>query len=379
MSHAPRRHQPVTFPLLLAGGAGTRLHELTRAECKPALPFGTSCRIVDFTMANAARSGLDRMLVATQYRPETLERHLMRRWAAEFPGGIALRNGYRVCRSALGYNGTAAAVALNRAEIDAAGTTELLVLSADHIYRMDYRAILARHRATGAVATVAAQEVPRMQASAFGVMQAAADGRILDFAEKPADPRPAPGRPDHALVSMGIYVFDWAWLRGALAAADPEAELDFARNILPRAVAQGGAFVHAPGAPAYWRDVGTLDSYREAQLDFAPGRVPPFQPLPAGRGKPPLRPEVPALGDSVLMPGARAMPGARLSRALVAPGAVVPAGLAVGEDPAEDSRWFRVTPGGTTLVTPAMLARRAADRGRLYAVPALADLRARIA
>lgn len=366
------------FTVLLAGGRGTRLHELTVAECKPALSFAGRARIVDFAMANAAASGLGQVLVATQFRPATLSRHLTDHWARRFPGGVALRDGAAVSRATGGYRGTADALRANLPEIARQRPDAVLVLSADHVYQMDYRPMIERHLSGGAAVTVAAQPVPLAQARAFGVIEAEADGRIRSFAEKPVRPRPLPADPARALVSMGIYLFDWRWLRMALTGGETglRPDCDFGKHVLPAAVAQGLAAVYpvmTGDEPAYWRDVGTLDAYRLAQLDFARGELTPCEvPLAAGRG---LRQgEATVIGDSVLMPGARVLPGARVQRVIAAPDAVLPGDLVVGRDPEEDRRWFRVTAQGTVLVTAAMLARRARERiRRLPFLPGLTD------
>lgn len=360
--------------VLLAGGQGSRLHELTAAECKPAIPFAGAARIVDFAVATVARAGLRRLLVATQYRPETLTRHLRTLWTPVFGEGLSIRDG---AEAAGGYGGTAGAVAANRAFIAAAAPTEVVVLAADHVYELDLVAMISAHRLSGRPATVAVELAPRAAASAFGVLSASPDGAVTAFDEKPADPDPAPDRPDMALVSLGIYVFDWAWLSAILArdAAACGAPLDFGRDVLPAAVAADAALAWRAKGPngraPYWRDVGTLDAYRLAQLDFGGLRPPCALPAAAARLVPPLGDVAPnrgrrwsLLAETVVMSGARAEPGARLTRAILAPGAVAPGDLVVGEDADEDARWFRRTDAGTTLVTADMLARREAQRRR---------------
>lgn len=381
------------FTVLLAGGQGSRLHELTARECKPALPFA-GARLVDFSIANAHRSGLRRLIVATQYRPDTLARHIPARWGVSFPkGGLMLREGRSVASCDAGYTGTAAAVRANLAEIDAAAPSEVLVLAGDHVYEMDYAPMVAAHRAAGAEATVAVTTAPLSEAHAFGVLDATRTGRVSAFLEKPRSPPPMRDHPDRALVSMGIYVFSWPWLRSVLLTSvngmPPE---DFGHDVIPRAVDGRTAFAYRPGESSgdtdgYWRDVGTLDTFLEAHVEFQ-SATPPFDrpaagshldllPMPCltgtARGRTtPLhhrsdRTEVARMAHlrrAVVMPGAMVFPGARLTDTIVGPGTVVPAGLVVGEDPIEDARWFRRTPAGTTLITAEMLARRAADRPR---------------
>lgn len=364
-----------TFCVLLAGGQGTRLHELTSRECKPAVPFAGG-KLVDFTVANAMRSGLSQLLVATQYLPDGLTRHLKTEWQHQFPNGIEVRDGNRLRPG--GYRGTADAVRANLAEIAASGAEHILVLSADHVYQMDYRAMIESHRASGAKVTVAVDEAPLAEASSFGVLSAGTDGWIVDFAEKPARPQPAPGNPTHALVSMGVYVLDRRWLADMLAFEDGMD--DFGQDILPEAVRQGLAQVYRPASSIeggfYWRDVGTLDSYRLSQLDFIDPATAPIA-LPTATVKPSRQMLMAAERESVLLPGARLGYRANVKRAIVAPGAFVPDGLAIGQDPEEDQRWFRVTRSGTVLITPAMLERYRDERPRLHLVSSLPFLSAR--
>ncbi|RGP37868.1 sugar phosphate nucleotidyltransferase [Pseudotabrizicola alkalilacus] len=388
--------------ILLAGGRGSRLYELTDRACKPALPFVRRRRIVDFTMENIVRSGLNRVIVASQYRPETLEAHLESAWSGRIgAAGLILRrgaDGADMTAAQPGYFGTADAVWKNAAQIDALGPREVLILSADHVYEMDYRPLIAAHRASEAKVTLAAKVVDRYEARGFGVITASGTGMVTDFVEKPDIPPTLPNDPEHALASMGIYICDWRWLRQMLAedAASENSSHDFGHDILPRAVRAGEAHVwnweQAVGHPVFWRDVGTLDALRETWLQFETGDAPCALPAPdLGEMTPalsrfgmstsvgglrlfaPLRNRTGQaswgmMEASVLMDGARLSPGCRLTRALIAPGVTLPEGLVVGEDPVEDARWFRVTAAGTTLVTTQMLSRRAArmhrrDRG----------------
>lgn len=338
--------------VLLAGGKGSRLHDLTAAESKPAVHFAGRNRIIDFAMANVVRSGLDRLLVATQFCPATLHHHLPARWGGHFTEGAMI-----LCDGHNRYLGTADAVRHNWAQIDDWGADQVLVLAADHIYDMDYAALIAAHRASGAAVTVAVDVVPLSQASSFGVMQADTAGRIRSFLEKPAHPPAIPGEPDRAMVSMGIYVFETDWLRDALFGRDIES-LDFGHEVILAAVSQGLATSYrlpaGPSGQAYWRDVGTIDALRQSHLDFLgqqPVRLPRISTLSEwylGR-------------DSVAMPGALVPSSARLSQCLVAPGVRIPPGLVAGEDPDEDDRWFR-RDRNTLLITQAMLDRREALR-----------------
>ena len=384
-----------TLGVLLAGGQGSRLYELTRGECKPALPFGDTRRIVDFTVAGAVRAGIRNMLVGTQYRPETLNMHMRHRWGNAFDT-LSLRHGPTVTGHQAGYTGTASVLSANIAEIDASGAEEIVVLAGDHVYDMDLTAMIADHRMTGADVTVAVDAVPLREASGFGVMGTDADGRIRMFVEKPADPPHMPGDPSRALASMGIYVFSWRWLKPVLVEdmANPRSGHDFGKDILPRAVASGHAYAHtrpvdAEGRAPYWRDVGTLDAFRRTWIDLRDGHARCRLPESVGlrrdldpghdgfyghalrAGSLTLTPPASGtrrwtmLDDTVVMPGARIEPGARLTRTIVAAGTMVPGDLTVGEDMAEDARWFRVTSAGTTLVTQSMLDQRAAARTRI--------------
>jgi glucose-1-phosphate adenylyltransferase len=373
--------------VVLAGGRGTRLFELTQRESKPALPFARYHRIVDFTMASLARSGVGTVLAATQYCPATLSAHLGENWAGAF-GSMLLRNGNVVADG--GYRGTADVLRRNAAELDRLGVKDLLIAAADHIYAMDYRPLLQAHRDHGAQITLAAMPVPRDEASRFGVITEGDGGRIANFAEKPAQPAAMPDDAAKALVSMGIYIVDWPWLRERLADPSP---MDFGHDIVPLAVERGEAAVWRWSG--YWRDVGTLDGLRESWIDFEATNPPCPRPLVPGSllrasdhgaardrfqaritlgGLRLMSPLIgntdpgrwAALDRSVLMQGAQVNPGVRLSNVIVAPGTIIPDGLRIGEDRAEDQRWFRVS-GDTVLVTSAMLARRAAERSR--AVP----------
>jgi len=378
-----------TVAIMLAGGQGTRLFELTAKESKPAVPFARYHRIVDFTMASLVRSGISRVLVATQYRPEGLTAHLQDVWSPAFPvGGLMLRSGEEAAPGK-GYAGTADVLRANATALDAMGAKRILVVAADHIYAMDYRHFLAAHDESGAPLTLAAMPVPREDAGRFGVVTEGPGQRILSFAEKPNAPAGIPGDPTQSLASLGIYVIDWPWLREVL--RDPSVT-DFGEDVIPLAVGWGEAAVWR--WRGYWRDVGTLDGLRDSWLDFQSSPPPchrPFVPgmtieLPreltqrdafqASVNLGGLRLMSPLVGTndprrwttldrSVLMPGALVSPGVQLTNVIVGPGAVIPQGLQIGEDPVEDSRWFRVA-GQTTLVTSAMLARRGALRSTLH-------------
>lgn len=262
--------------VLLAGGKGSRLGPLTRAEAKPAVPFAEGFLIVDFAMHNAYRSNISSMLVCTQWYPTNLVEHLERNWRAGFSHGLFYRDGNRLAAPE-GYRGTAHAVACNAPELEAAGTRELLVVAGDHVYDMDYRKMITAHRSVGLPVTVAALPVPRSDASGFGVFKTEGPCHARQFWEKPVDPPAMHGYPDLALISMGIYVFDWLWLRHVLGCdslEDAKRPLDFGHDVLPAAVVRGEVSVYcfmepALGPTPYWRDVGTLDALKNARNDFS--------------------------------------------------------------------------------------------------------------
>lgn len=362
-----------TLTLLLAGGQGSRLFELTGQTCKPTVYFDGTTRLIDYTMANIVRSGLRSLVVATQYLGKDVEDHLRQSWAEAFSGGgFDITNGASAAFGPDGFRGTADAVRRNIDLIDAQNPEHILVLAADHIYEMDYRPMIAAHQASGASVTIAVDIVPRSEASAFGVIDARADGQIVHFVEKPKSPPAMKDRPDQCQVSMGIYVISWPWLRSLLLA---QADLhDFGHDLLPLAVAAGRAFAYQPpgklpGGRNYWRDVGTLDAFRETALAFASATPPvpaPFSALVPDAVIRPLQKTVahPYVTGSVLMPGCVVCASAVLINCIVMPGCVIPFDTVIGEDAVEDSKWFRRTAGGTTLVSPQMLALRAAALAR---------------
>lgn len=393
---------------VLAGGRGSRLMELTDDRAKPALFFGGDNRIIDFALSNAWNSGVARIAVATQYKEAALIRHLERAWAPDIDILPAAAHGP--------YDGTADAVRRNIDAIDALAPAHVLVLAGDHVYKMDYEPMLRGHAESGADVTLACQSVPRGAASDFGVMAADRDMRVRAFVEKPADPPALPADPDRALASMGVYAFAWPFLRALL--LERGDARDFGRDLIPALVRAGGAAAHrfglscvktGPDAPDYWRDIGAIDAYWQANIDltdFTPELDLYDRRWPIRTYSPPAPPakfvhdEDGRRGVAVssmvsagcIVSGARivrslllagchvhsfavlegvvALPEvtvhrhARLRNAVVDRGVVVPDGLIVGDDPAADARWFRRTEGGVTLVTQPMVDRwAAASRG----------------
>ncbi|MCX7684173.1 MAG: glucose-1-phosphate adenylyltransferase [Acetobacteraceae bacterium] len=401
---------------VLAGGRGSRLMELTDKRAKPAVYFAGKSRIVDFALSNALNSGIRRIAVATQYKAHSLIRHLQRGWGFFRPerneSFDILPASQRVSESQW-YAGTADAVYQNIDIIEDYAPRHIVILAGDHVYKMDYEVMLAQHVESGADVTVGCVEVPRAEASGFGVMQVDASDRILAFVEKPADPPPVPDRPDLSLASMGIYVFDTPTLFAELRrdAADPASRRDFGADIIPRMVAEGRAAAHrfarscvrsALESEPYWRDVGTVDAYWEANISLTEV-VPPLDiydrdwPIwTYGEITPPAKfvhDEEGRRGEAVsclisggcivsgafarrsllssgcrlhsysriegavLLPQVDVGRGARLTRVVVDRGVRIPPGLVVGEDPAADAARFRRTERGVCLITQPMIDR----------------------
>ncbi len=400
--------------LVLAGGRGSRLKHLTDRRAKPAVYFGGKFRIIDFTLSNCLNSGIRRIGVITQYKSHSLLRHLQRGWAflkSEMNEFVDLLPAQQRVDEDSWYRGTADAVWQNQDIIEGYRADYVVVLAGDHIYKMNYALMLSDHVDKGHPCTVGCFTVPREEATAFGVMAVDANNKIVEFVEKPADPPSMPGHPDKSLVSMGIYVFDAEYLRRELEhdMAEPGSSHDFGRDIIPRAVRNGEAMAHSfdmscvstfDEDEAYWRDVGTIDAYWDAnidltatvpQLDLYDTRWPiwTYQPqLPPAkfvhntderRG---MAVESMVSGGcivsgavtrsvlfssvrihsnarvnwSVVLPGVQVGRRAQLTRVVVDRGCVIPDGMVIGEDPVEDARRFYRTERGITLVTRDMLA-----------------------
>jgi glucose-1-phosphate adenylyltransferase len=404
---------------VLAGGRGSRLKELTDRRAKPAVYFGGKARIIDFALSNALNSGIRRIGVATQYKAHSLIRHLQRGWnffRVERNESFDILPASQRVSETQWYEGTADAVFQNIDIIESYGVEHIVVLAGDHVYKMDYELMLQDHLASGADVTVGCIEVPRPTATAFGVMHVDAQDRIVRFLEKPADPPGMPDKPEMALASMGIYVFETRFLFEQLRrdAADPESSHDFGKNLIPWIVEHGKAVAHRFGrscvkndgeAEDYWRDAGTVDAYFEANMDLT--RVIPaldiydrewpiwtyaeitppakFVHDDAGRRGSAVSSLVSggciisgaALSRSLLFSNVHVHSWAELEEAVVLPdvdigrhallrkvvidrGVRIPEGLVVGEDPEADARRFRRTEQGVVLITQAMLDRLAA-------------------
>ena len=269
-----------TYAVILAGGRGTRLRQLTDWRAKPAVPFGGKHRIIDFTLSNCVNSGVRRIGVVTQYKAHSLIQHVRRGWSfldADLQEFIDVLPAQQRTQDSW-YQGTANAVFQNLDIINMAAPAFILVLGGDHIYKMDYGVMLAEHAAAGADVTIACVAVPRASAESFGIVQVDEQRRVVQFQEKPKDPATLPGRPEECLASMGIYVFNAAFLYRRLQqdAAQAGSAHDFGNDIIPALL--GRADIHAHrfesscvntvnGRP-YWRDVGTLDAYWEANIDL---------------------------------------------------------------------------------------------------------------
>lgn len=412
--HGALTRQAMAF--VLAGGRGSRLLELTDRRAKPAVYFGGKSRIVDFALSNAVNSGIRRICIATQYKAHSLIRHLQRGWnffRAERNEMLDILPASQRVDERSWYLGTADAVTQNIDIIESYDPEFVVVLAGDHIYKMDYGVMLAQHVESAADVTVGCIEVPRAEASDFGVMHVDNTSRIIDFVEKPADPPSMPGRPDSALASMGIYVFKTDFLIELLRkdAVDKDSDHDFGKNLIPYIVKNGKAVAHSfsdscvmTGAEKqpYWRDVGTVDAFWQANLDltdFEPELdiyskdwpiwtyselAPPAKFIHDEEGRRGSAVSSMVSGGcivsganvvrSLLFTGVHchsfsdleqvvALPyctinrKARLKNVVLDRGVSVPAGLVVGEDPTLDGKRFRVTDNGVVLITQAMIDR----------------------
>ena len=408
-----------TVALVLAGGRGSRLYELTDRRAKPAVYFGGKYRIVDFAMSNCVNSGIRRIGVVTQYKSHSLLRHIQRGWGflrGENNEFVDLLPAQQRVDEESWYRGTADAVYQNIDILDTYRPSPqyVLILAGDHVYKMNYAVMLVDHVESGAECSVACIEVPRKDATGFGVMAVNESGQITDFVEKPADPPAMPDNPDKSLCSMGIYIFNAKYLYDELARdiADPTSSHDFGKDIIPQAVRNGCAYAHSfnrscvhapeegPNKENYWRDAGTLGSYWESNIDLTAtdpalnlyDRIWPIwtyqQQLPPAKfvhnqgDRHGIALESIVSGGciisgelnrsllfsgcrvhsyakvnwSVLLPDVEVGRGARLNKCIIDHGVNIPAGLAIGEDPVEDARRFRQTDNGVILVTREMIA-----------------------
>ncbi len=392
--------------IVLAGGEGSRLYPLTKTRAKPAVPFGGKYRIIDFTLSNCLHSRIRRILVLTQYKSHSLHKHLRDAWSIYSPeiGEYITDVPAQMQMGEHWYSGTADAVYQNIALISRCDAEEVLILSGDHIYRMDYAAMIEQHRRNKAKATIACMQVPCREARELGVVECNAQGMIVRFEEKPEHPATMPGSPNTCLASMGIYVFNKQALLERLQADqnNRDSQHDFAHDILPCWIREEQVYPYMFGLPAgrvtpdnYWRDVGTIDAYYRANMDLL-RPVPPLnlyqqdwpirsyhQPVPPCRTGPAEDGRHEQL-ENVIMGSGSIVTGARVRHSIlfylvsVAPGADIdscilfdqvhigrdvllrrciidkhvriPDGICIGLNPAEDSKRFHVTADGITVI-----------------------------
>lgn len=399
---------------VLAGGRGSRLMEMTDRRAKPAVYFGGKSRIIDFALSNALNSGIRRVAVATQYKAHSLIRHMQRGWNFLRPerneSFDILPASQRVSETQW-YAGTADAVFQNIDIIQDYRPEHIVILAGDHVYKMDYELMLQQHEDNNADVTVACLEVPKAEASGFGVVAVDGDDRIISFLEKPRDPPPMPDNPDKSFASMGIYVFRTKFLFEQLErdAADPNSSRDFGKDIIPYLVEHGRAFAHRftqscvrsdEADEPYWRDVGTLDAYWQANIDLT-DVIPPLDlydaswPIWSYSELTPPAKFVHDMGErrgeavASLVAGGCIVSGARVRRSLLSTGVrahsyatieggvilpyatigrrahltnviidagvTIPEGLVVGEDPVLDGSRFRRSESGICLITQPMI------------------------
>ncbi|WP_142850038.1 glucose-1-phosphate adenylyltransferase [Telmatospirillum sp. J64-1] len=402
-----------TLALILAGGRGSRLKALTDWHSKPAIPFAGKFRIIDFTLSNCINSGIRRIGVLTQYKAHSLIQHVQRGWGflrGEFNEFVELLPAQQRTTGENWYKGTADAVFQNLDIIHAHDPEFVLVLAGDHVYKMDYGRMLAAHVARGADVTVGCLEVPVADATSFGVMAVDDEDVVIEFEEKPENPKSIPGRPGIALASMGIYIFNAQFLYDHLAKdADlTESAHDFGKDVIPSLVGRYKVVAHRfqdscvveEDKEPYWRDVGTVDAYWEANIDLTTvtpalnlydtdwpiwtyqAQLPPAKFVFDADNRRGMAVDSMVSGgcvvsgatvrrsmlfsnvrvnsysvveDSVLLPDVDVSRHCRLHRCVVDSGCHIPAGLVVGEDPEEDARRFYRTDKGITLITQSML------------------------
>ncbi len=398
-----------TLGVILAGGRGSRLKQLTLDRAKPATPFGGKYRIIDFPLSNCVNSGIRRIAVMTQYKAHDLIIHLQRAWGhfrGEFGEHVEILPAQQQI-DASWYKGTADAVYQNLAYLERHGPRYVLVLAGDHIYKMDYGLMLARHADSGADITVGTVEVPVDRAREFGVVAVDEKNLIRKFAEKPENPEPLPGRPGIVLASMGIYVFNYDHLRSVLQedARDTVSAHDFGKNVIPAAIGRDKVMAYvfqdaATGVQQYWRDVGNVDAFYEANMELTSPdpelnlydaswpiwtyqeQCPPAKFVSDAAGKSGLAigsmvsggcrvnggvirdsllfsnvviEEGAYLEGTVVLPNSTVGPGCRLRRVVIDDNCRIPAGSVIGEDHDEDAQRFYVTRDGVVLVTRQML------------------------
>ncbi len=398
-----------TMAMIMAGGRGSRLGALTAIRAKPATPFGGKFRIIDFPLSNCVNSGIRQVFVLTQYKAHSLIQHVHRGWSylrGEFGEFIQIIPAQQQIDENW-YKGTADSIYQNLDFIREHDPEQILILAGDHIYKMDYGPMIAFHAEHHADITVGVIQVPLREARDFGVMTLDEERRVIRFDEKPTNPQPVPGNPDAAMASMGIYVFNRDFLIETLEAdaADPESEHDFGKNIIPDSIRNCRAFAYPfhdvrTSAQSYWRDVGTIDAYYQANLEWIfvhpelnlydsdwpiwtyQEQLPPAKFIlddPGRTGKAinsmisggcivsgasvsqsllfssVVVDEGTELLRAVVLPEVYIGKKCRISRAIIDKRCQIPDHTVIGEDPAEDARRFTVTEDGIVLVCPNML------------------------
>lgn len=401
-----------TLALIMAGGRGSRLMQLTEWRAKPSVPFGGKFRIIDFPLSNCINSGIRRIGVLTQYKAHSLIKHIQRGWGmfrGDFGEFVELLPAQQRIETSW-YSGTADAIYQNIDIIRSHNPEYVLILAGDHIYKMDYGAMLASHVETEADITVGCIEVPLHTARAYGVMGIDEGRRITSFAEKPEHPQPMPGQADKALCSMGIYVFNKDFLIEQLIkdADDPKSDHDFGKNVIPSLINKyrANAYIFRDplsGKLGYWRDVGTIDSFWEANLELIgvtpelnlydeewpiwthQEQIPPAKFIFDDEDRRGMAVDSMVSGgciisgatvkhsllfsnvvveaysiitDSVVLPDVKVGEHCKIHKAIIDRGCKIPAGTIIGFDVEEDRKRFHVSEGGVVLVTPEMLGQR---------------------
>lgn len=405
VSHLTRN----TIALILAGGRGSRLMNMTDWRAKPAVPFGGKFRIIDFPLSNCVNSGIRKIGILTQYKADSLIRHIQQGWGflrGEFGEYVDLMPAQQRVDEDSWYKGTADAIFQNIDILRSRSPEHILVLAGDHIYKMDYGAMLADHVAKNADLTIGCIEVSLEEATAFGVMDVDDNRRVKAFVEKPENPPVMPGRTDTALASMGIYIFNAGFLFEQLIKdADTKGSShDFGKDIIPNVIdkyiVNAYPFLKEQGGQAYWRDVGTIDAYWSANMELVSvkpdlnlydktwpiwtyqAQTPPAKFVfnnddrrgqavdsmvsggcvisGANVDRSLLFSNVrvnsyTTITDSIVLPDVEVGRHCRITKAIIERGCVVPEGMIIGEDRAEDERRFHVSAGGVVLVTSEML------------------------
>jgi glucose-1-phosphate adenylyltransferase len=398
-----------TMAMIMAGGRGSRLEDLTAVRAKPATPFGGKFRIIDFPLSNCVNSGIRQVFILTQYKAHSLIQHVQRGWGylrGEFGEFIQIVPAQQQVGESW-YLGTADSIYQNLDLVREHSPDQVLILAGDHIYKMDYGPMIASHTENNADITVGVIRVPLHEATQFGVMTINEENRVTHFNEKPANPQPIPGNPDAAMASMGIYVFNREFLLKTLEAdaADPDSEHDFGKNIIPQSIDNCRVYAYPfqdvkTRAQSYWRDVGTLDAYFRANLELIyihpelnlydtewpiwtyQEQLPPAKFVLDDSGRIGMATNSMVSGgcivsgayvkqsllfssvtvaegseviQAVVLPQSQIGKNCRITRAIIDKRCMIPDGTVIGEDHADDAKRFRVTAEGVVLVCPHML------------------------